>query len=62
MDAAMRTFRPAVVLIPLLFALLAGCGNKGDLVKPTPPAGTQPPATSMPAPTPAQTPPESGQH
>jgi len=55
MDAAMRTLRPAVLLIPLLLALLCGCGNKGDLVKPTPPPGTQPA-------TPAQTPPDAGQH
>jgi len=51
----MRTLRPAVLLIPLLLALLCGCGNKGDLVKPTPPPGTQPA-------TPAPTPPDAGQH
>jgi predicted small lipoprotein YifL len=58
MDAAMRTIRPAIMLIPLLLVLLCGCGNKGDLVKPTPPADAQP----SPAPTHAQTPPDSGQH
>ena len=51
----MRTLRPAVLLIPLVLALLSGVGNKGDLVKPTPPPGTQPA-------TPAQTPPDAGQH
>ena len=55
----MRTIRPAVLLIPLLLALLCGCGNKGDLVKPTPPA---PPADAQPSPTPAQNPPDAGQH
>ena len=50
----MRTIRPSTLLIPLLLALLCGCGNKGDLVKPTPPADAEP--------TPAQTPPDSGQH
>ena len=54
----MRTIRPAVLLIPLLLALLCGCGNKGDLVKPTPPADAQP----SPASTPAENPPDSGQH
>jgi len=57
----MRTFRISAMLLALIFtALAAGCGNKGDLVKPTPPAGTQQPQTP-PAPVdkPAQ---DSGQH
>ncbi|MGH8171611.1 MAG: LPS translocon maturation chaperone LptM [Rhodanobacteraceae bacterium] len=51
----MRTIRTAALLIPLL-ALIAGCGNKGDLVKPTPPVQTET------APTPEQTAPDAGQH
>lgn len=48
----MRTIRPAALLI-LLLALLAGCGNKGDLVKPTPSAApNETPAGTAPAPTP----------
>jgi len=38
----MRVPRPYSVLVPLILAaLLSSCGNKGDLVRPTPPADQQ---------------------
>jgi putative lipoprotein len=60
MDAVMRSFRPYFIFISLAIALLlSACGNKGDLVKPTPPATQQQPAapdaaTPKPAQDPAQ--------
>jgi len=54
MGVLMRKTGLLVLLIPLvLAACLSACGNKGDLVKPTPPApkpdATTPPATQDPA-------------
>jgi len=51
----MSSSRPILRLLPVALALLllGACGNKGDLVKPTPPApkpdATTPPATQDPA-------------
>jgi len=51
----MRMFR---LLFPLaLAAVVAACGNKGDLVKPTPSTGTPPPAAPA-----SQSPQDSAQH
>jgi predicted small lipoprotein YifL len=44
----MRMLRPLLASSPLMLAmLLSACGNKGDLVKPTP--STLPPPTQQPA-------------
>jgi predicted small lipoprotein YifL len=58
MDAVMRSFRPYFIFVSLILVLaLSACGNKGDLVKPTPPATPTPPAAPDTAtPTPAQDP------
>ena len=50
-----QTFR--LVFIAAALATLAGCGNKGPLVLPTPPAAPIEPATA-PADAPAETPAE----
>jgi predicted small lipoprotein YifL len=49
-DFAMSPFRPfrCVALFALVALLLGGCGNKGDLVKPTP-KPSDAPATPPPA-------------
>jgi hypothetical protein len=44
-----RRFRPVVVFV-LIALLLAGCGNKGDLIKPTPKPAEPPPAQAPAAP------------
>jgi len=46
----MSSSRPILRLLPVALALLllGACGNKGDLVKPTP-KPTTPPATPAPA-------------
>lgn len=45
----MRMLRPFLLSGPLMLAiLLSACGNKGDLVKPTP--STLPPPTTTPQP------------
>ena len=45
----MRMLRPLRISGPLMLAiLLSACGNKGDLVKPTPPADQQPAAPATP--------------
>jgi len=51
-----QTFR--LVFIAAALAMLAGCGNKGPLVLPTPPAAPIEPATvpATPADAPAETP------
>ncbi|HEY0179675.1 MAG TPA: lipoprotein [Dokdonella sp.] len=49
----MSASRPLLrCLVPVLAALLAACGNKGPLYKPTPPAPAQPapPAPAPPSP------------
>jgi hypothetical protein len=48
----MSSSRPMLRLIPLTLAvlLLAACGNKGDLVKPTPKPTTPPAQPATPAP------------
>jgi hypothetical protein len=59
----MRMLRPFLALSPLMLAmLLSACGNKGDLVKPTP--STLPPPTPEQPAAPDTTPPaqDSGGH
>lgn len=46
----MRNIRPfAYAIAAVIAAMIAACGNKGDLVKPTPPATQQPPSPDAPA-------------
>jgi predicted small lipoprotein YifL len=46
----MRKLRLFAVLLPLTLAsALTACGNKGNLVKPTPPPDQQPATQSTPA-------------
>jgi hypothetical protein len=49
-DLAMSPFRPArcVLGFALIALLLAACGNKGDLVKPTPKPAPAPAAVPAP--------------
>ncbi|HEX7111179.1 MAG TPA: lipoprotein [Mizugakiibacter sp.] len=41
--------RRALIVLPLLAAALAGCGNKGPLVLPTKPTAPAPAASAAPA-------------
>lgn len=53
----MRMFHPSVVLVLLMsVASLTACGNKGNLVKPTPPATEETPDTKPDASDAAQKP------
>ncbi|HEY0230896.1 MAG TPA: lipoprotein [Dokdonella sp.] len=52
MSSSRSILRPSALALTVL--LLAACGNKGDLVKPTPkPAPAPPPATPATSATPA---------
>ena len=55
----MKTFRSALLFLAVVVAVLcvAACGNKGDLVKPTPSTDTPPPAAPA-----SQSPQDSAQH
>jgi len=64
----MSSSRPILRLVPLAFVamLLAACGNKGDLVKPTPkpttPSATPAPAVPATPATPATPAADAGKH
>jgi predicted small lipoprotein YifL len=47
------TLRATPLLLAAALALLAGCGQKGDLYLPPPPRAAAPPAAPAPAATPA---------